>query len=317
MKKRIVINNILGFIFLCLTVNVAFTQSPVIKGQVTDSQTDKPIVDAIIKYKHSDQDTYQGGALTDSLGNYTLYNRSLIGLLGTIVKMETSADGYYPKEIEIFLIERTNTVNVELNKIGIPITREFQIKHRDSKEIFELIQPYIHRQYGKASVSEKFRTIVVTDLPEQLEKIEQKILSYDIPLKNIWVEVKIIEATGNGQEEPTYSQEIEGIAKQLNALFKFSHYELVGHADAMGLEGSTLRFSIPVIAASTPPFLSNPVEIRLEYFDNVIRLNGLSMSNLTTTVNIPNGETVILGASRQRTPVEGSLITVVTAKVVE
>ncbi len=323
MKKRIIISCVFALILTCLAVNMTFSQSPsiVIKGRVTDSQTDKPIADASVKYKQPGQGDYSRGVITDSEGNYSISVSSLLfNAKGVIFTMEASADGYYLKEIEIILKEGSNSIDIRLDKIKIPITREFKINHRDPNEIFQLLQPYINNQYGKASISEKLKTIVVTDLPEQLETIQQKISSYDVPLKRIWVEVKLIKATGNSQEKPTYSQEIEGIAKQLNTLFKFSHYELVGRADAMGLEGSALQFS----ASPDPsPMSLFTVSTIVEYFDNVIKLDKLQIqtypkpSNLTTTVNVGNGETVILGASQGGDPQQGSLITVVTAKVVE
>ncbi len=316
MKKNIMIKSTLSFILLCLIMNTAFSQTERVRGSIKDFQTDMPIPDAIVKYKRLGQEESRG-VTTNSQGNYefsTPYPPE------SIISMEVSADGYYPRQIEIIIKPGSNNIDIQLIQIEIPITREFKIQYRDPNEIFRLIQPYIDNRYGSASLSEGLRTIVVTNPSRQLETIEQKILSYDVPLKKIWLEIKLIEATGNDQEKPTYSKEIEEIAQQLNALFKFTHYELIGRANAMGLEGSVLQFANSPDETTAGLF---SVHTTLEYFDNTIKLNNLNIRtrlpriiDLITTVNVGNGETVILGASRSD-PQQGSLITVVTAKVVE
>ncbi len=130
----------------------------------------------------------------------------------------------------------------------------------------------------------------------------------------------ILRASKNGDEKQKYSKDIEKIVKKLKSLFKFEKYQVAGKVDGLGLEGSPVRFE----SAATLPFLGQiGVQTTIGYADEIIKLNDLSVRTsskqgniLATTVNIGNGETVILGASGGDQS-QGTLITVITAKVIE
>ena len=198
--------------------------------------------------------------------------------------------------------------------------KDFKIHYRKPMEIFRMIQPYLDKVKNKPVVSTEFKTLSVSGTAEELKKIASLIQKYDTPLKQIWLEVILIQATGNGGNKPEYSKEIEPIVKKLKSLFRFGKYSVVGRTYAIGLEGSDLKFSSGNTGSSRYFFTG---QAHLGYTDGFITLDnfnisvmGPTQSGLSTSVNIANGSTVILGASHGNLQ-EGALITVVTAKVVK
>jgi hypothetical protein len=294
-----------------------------IKGYVTEFGLTKPIKGAKIKYKPADSNDYTWGVTTDEKGYFTTPNRFPDGM---IVKLVVSAEGYQQEYEEVITNEREAVeVNVSLKKsseTGMKLIRkDFVIQHRDPVEIFKLVEPYVSRTL-RPVFSEKLRTISVQGTPEQIALINEMIQNYDTPLKQIWLEVFLIQASGDGKSPHEYPKEIKDIVNKMQTLFKFEKYEIVGRADAMGLEGTQLTFGTLQRVEKEFEYSFN-AEAKLGYSNGIIRLENLRVivmepirSSLSTSVNIQNGETLILGASRGDAQ-KGSLITVVTAKVME
>ena len=134
------------------------------------------------------------------------------------------------------------------------------------------------------------------------------------------MEVTIIEASQHGGGKKKFPVELENVVKKLNSLFKFDNYEIVSRGDAMGIEESFLTFTS---SSSKTPAKSFQAYAKIGYFDEVIKLDDFKVAlpggnELITSINVKDGETVVVGSSRGRgDPQEASLITVVTAKVIQ
>jgi hypothetical protein len=146
--------------------------------------------------------------------------------------------------------------------------------------------------------------------------------------RQVWIKVLLIEAAGEGGDDPEYPEEIEPVVDELKSLFKFKYYRVIGRAEAMGMEGSAMAFE------SDPGDGDSPFEVMadLGFGDGYIRLTQLSVHvrsprknpasastwdtgstrSISTTLNLPEGEMVILGASRGQAS-KGSLILAISA----
>jgi hypothetical protein len=137
------------------------------------------------------------------------------------------------------------------------------------------------------------------------------------PARQVWIEMLLIEASGSGGDQPEYPDEIKPVVDNLTPLFKFNRYRIIGRADAMGMEGSTIIFSSNSGEDSDGSFES---VAEIGFGNGFVRLTQLSVHvqkpahrSINTTLNLPEGEMVILGASRGEAA-KGSLISVVSAR---
>lgn len=320
--KRAFVSLVLLTAIMLLAFSSASSQF-IIKGRVTDLDSKKPIEGAdagVIKAHKGDK--------TDADGRYEIKLPDEGLSEGDVISMQFSAKGY-SNEFEYFYYKtNSKTLDVSLRKkeidpreAGTLTTRIYKIRYRNPEQIFQLIEPFLSSQdWARATVSQDLKTITIKDGLSVHEKIGKVIWEYDIPLKKIWLEVTIIRASRNGGARKGLPPEIEKVVKKLNTLFKFNSYEIVSRGDAMGVEESMLNFTSAGFENESNSFHAST---RIGFFDEVIKLEAFRVSmfggnDITTSLNIKNGDTVVVGSSRGRSgPQDGALITVVTAKVVE
>ncbi|MBN2414841.1 carboxypeptidase-like regulatory domain-containing protein [bacterium] len=297
-----------------------------IKGQVVEEGTGQPIAGANVIYLAEAK--FSRGVVTDEKGNFLTAHVDQGMVLGVVIK----AEGFYDLSKEVivgdgatevlFELINTDKYKEELEKkmaASVQKSRTFRIEYRDAMEIFGLIKSISCAR----SASRELQTITGMGTEESLSNLGELIKQYDTPLQQVWLEVLLIKATGNGGGKPEYPAEIKSIVSKLNSLFKFGRYTIIGRANAMGLEGATLSFS-GRIENDPEAMVENPfmVQTRLGAAGDVIKLEGLKVmitmprNEIATSINVKNGETVILGASRGKSS-EDALITVVTAKIME
>jgi hypothetical protein len=321
-KERMIIGLVLMISILISALSSAQVGESSIKGHVTEFGSIKPIKGAKIKYKLADSEDYKWGMITNEDGYFSTPNRFPDGM---ILKLVVSAKGYQQEYEEVITNEKNAVeINISLKKSSNSqmefVKKDFTIQYREPREIYQLIEPYVSRTLRHA-FSEQLRTISVEGTPEQLMLIDEVIQKYDTPLKQIWLEVSLIQATGNGKSKPEYPKELKNIVSKLQNLFKFGKYEIVGRSEAMGLEGSHIKFGTKRHQSKEGRVYIFEASSEIGYSNNIIRLENLSVfvvqpisNQLSTSINIKNGDTVILGSSRGGSQ-EGAIITVVTAKV--
>jgi len=162
--------------------------------------------------------------------------------------------------------------------------------------------------------------------------------------KYVYMQVSLIEASGEGEEAAEFPAEIEKVIGKLRSLFKFTRYRIIGRADAAHLVGSTIKFSstqlpekarirqtIPLGEDNVKRRVNLPVNQFEAFFEVSARIAGIngnivSLADLEVNVveprraylkagvNIRDGETLVLGASRPDTGQE-ALIVIVTVKL--
>ena len=194
--------------------------------------------------------------------------------------------------------------------------RVFHIQYRDPTEIYDVIRPLCTKEVG---LSPTLRTITVVENPEVLDKIEAEIKSHDLPYRQIWLDVLLVKASGDTGKKPSYNEKLEPIVDKLSKLFKFDRYEIIGQVNAMGMEGSALVVTSDRMNDSASKAVFEVSVGHLGVISHAIRLQNLGIKvykpqikMISTTINIPTGDMVILGASRESSGAE-SIIVVVSA----
>lgn len=138
--------------------------------------------------------------------------------------------------------------------------------------------------------------------------------------RQIWIEMWLIEASGQNGAKAEYPEEIEPVVENLKPLFRFNRYRIIGRADVMGMEGSTLVFQSDPGRSSEGRF---EAAATIGFGNGFIKLPELSVhvqepqhKAINTSLNIPDGEMVILGAS-SGAAIDGSLISVIRARFLD
>ncbi len=325
MKKHIIVITLLA---LLLTAAAGMTQVPnhgTVSGTVIDEDSGKPIENVLVKYHYTGSDKAEMGTMTDAKGEFTAKmiepNQIVIFLFSKKEYQqeyrELVVEKFESKELSISLKKITPSLNYA------PEARTFQIKYRDAQDILEIIKPFLSDATGhdKVSMSPSLQTITVYANQEKLAKIAKTIATYDVPPKQIWVEVMLVKASGNGGGKAKIPAELNNLAKQLESVFKFTTFEIIGRTTATGVEGANIQTSSNMDKVNLLP--SFQIRGGLNLSGDVIRLDHFQVqvvrpirSEIATTVNIPDGGKMILGASNDNA-LEGSLITVVSARVMK
>lgn len=202
-------------------------------------------------------------------------------------------------------------------------THIFKIKYRNPKAIYNVIAPYIQTYIPgvSATVSERLGTITIKDMKSVIDTVGLLIQEYDIPLRRILLEVTLLQAENSTEGKNKYPKKLDKLIKNLNSLFKFNKYIIIGEASSIAFEESPVEINSHTDLKSFSRF---SIKTRIYYTNDIIKLNSFSLSFtphqrykiFNSTINIKDGETIIVGASPEYSAI-GSIITIVTAKVVE
>jgi hypothetical protein len=226
-------------------------------------------------------------------------------------------DGYEPwADTEVPSADRKLTIKLEKEQ---PIhTKVFSIKYKDPREIRRLIGPLVFDDFSSShtiSDNPSLGTLTVRARVDVLRKMEELILQYDVPPTQIRLDVQLVAASNDASVSQPFPEELNPIKKKLSDLFRYSQYALVGSTNTLIFENEGCQMAMG----------KNKYKVsieQVEYFINsgVIKLSRFQMSgenaHLSTSVNISDGDTVILGKTSTSDPHE-ALITIVKAEVVE
>ena len=234
-----------------------------------------------------------------------------------VYTIKAIADGYKTEFFHDLVLSPGPRKNLSLTLSRLPVleSETFFVKHKPIPEIFHIVKPMVSK-YGRI-IHGGTNSFTVTDDRNKLKEIKEIIYKYDIPPKQVWLEVRLILASSEKKQGQKMPKGLETIAKQLKTLFRYASYEILDDARVLAYEDKEC-FSL--IGDGNFQMKIK----RLEYVDvngGLIKLDRFRLISgnqdmLTTTVNIPNGDTVILGASN----VDGggkALIIAVTAKTLK
>ena len=288
----------------CCSVHCyAQTSIYTLKGKVSDYETGKPIQGAKIIFTSSEKQAGTTfGTRSDKEGAFVCTRRNIPA--GTVFVMRAYADGYMPESDEIITDKNETPVYIALKKRTDPSKlkkeyRNYKIRHRSPSQIAVLLRPYVNLP----TVSEKLGLITAYGTSDELDKAEGIISEFDVPFKQIWLQVVLIEAFKNGSEKAAYPEDIKTYVSKLEKLFKFTSYSVSGRAEARGREDAVVQFSSNAVFRSSTIKTKFYVHTKLGYSGGIIHAENLRISDdedifsFSTSMNIKDGDTVILGAT--------------------
>jgi len=293
----------LDFVF---TQRSIFGPRYILMGTVTDFNTGLPIADANVFLYGEPKATK-----TNKKGQF----RFLLPKEKSVVSFYVTKGDYY-KSMENVVLDPGPITNlsIKIKKSSKLISRTFNLKYRTfNPEFRALLQKEFDLSDKRCNITSK--SFHITDTAENLKKLEKIIRKFDVPLKQIWLELRLIYASNDGNGAGKVPDEIKPVAKQLRSLFRFKKYELIDDARLNVEENSRCRFR-------TGKGYCDVIIENISFSNQdggLIKLKTISLKKigerdpmLVTTVNIPDGDTLILGASNADETGK-ALIAVVTA----
>jgi len=189
--------------------------------------------------------------------------------------------------------------------------RTFNLEHRSGYEAAELVDPYIYgdREGAPGSLSALPNAISVRETSDNLDKIARVLAEFDQPIPAVRLRFQLIEADSFQDEDPAIAE----VVQELRSLFRFDGYRLLGEA-LVTLAGGSMetqefmqRFlgteeTFEIHAATR---MDRPGTVRL----NPVRLIGNDIL-LETSVNVSQGQTVVIGGAKARMGGRSFILTV-------
>ena len=306
MKCKLFSLILMGVVF----VNTAIAEV-VFNGVVRDAETGKPIENAKIKYKLSSVEEYLFATVSDKSGKFQLEHKISYNMIFDVL---AELEGYQSKKIEIIFnkSETLPSFEIELGKKPVQFERILKLKYITANEIrkhiYQELQNDVH-------MSMRAGNMVVFGTEDKVAKAEEIVQRIDQPPKQIMVQVMLLVANRGDRKEVEHHPKLKDIVKKLTSLFNYNYYWVIGESEMIGTEGE------PFSVMSEGQQSSFAMDAMLEIQDDVVQLKRMKVTvakptraEISTTLNIKNGDTVILGASSGQHEGE-AMITVVTAKI--
>lgn len=188
----------------------------------------------------------------------------------------------------------------------VMIERRFDLRFRRAEEAAILIRPMLSTS-GSIVLQSRQNSLTVRDSSGVVERSAQAIAAYDVPPRAASISVTLLKASTEASPaaRPTVSDEIRGVGERLKKLFNFTGYTPLDSVVVQGTEGDIvdyviggqyrLEFLVDSTADETMVRLKNLTLVRLrrEPSGNEIR-----REILKTSLNIPVGQTYVLGIGR-------------------
>jgi hypothetical protein len=293
-----------------LLAGASEAQTDVPKGIVVDRKTQKPVSRARIMYNLDEKDLQRFGVLSDENGAFQLKMISPQQASVCLIHLGVEADGYEPKQETVFPDPsgRTN-IRIELDKKTPVVQEMIYIKNR---ERVEAIERKLRQELG-----EKFQfqyvgvkgAIQIIDTQFNIARAKMLIHDLDVPPRQIWIQVLLMRADGGGKQGIPDDPAFKAVSEKLKSLFKFKSYEIIGRAEISSQENAPFSIMQDPGDPDKPSFGIRAS--RMEFDGTYVRLEGLSISvvrpvrtDISTTVNVILGDTVVLGASKGETQEE-------------
>ena len=191
--------------------------------------------------------------------------------------------------------------------------RTFNLEHRSGYEAAELVDPYIYgdREGAPGSLSALPNAISVRETPDNLDKIARVLAEFDQPIPPVRLRFQLIEADSFQDEDPAIAE----VVQELRSLFRFDGYRLLGEAlvtlagGTMGDQEFTQRF------LGTDENFQVAARVRMER-PGTVRLDPIDLRDseydilLETSVNVSQGQTVVIGGAKARVGGRSFILTV-------
>lgn len=278
-------------------------------GVVTEQGSKKPVPRAMVLIMESKM-----GIETNAKGQFVLPDQPYM-----TYTLQISASGYAPKTLQNVLLsgDPIKIIDVELEKMPDLLKQSFQVRHRPPGEIFERLRSELG-PFGQI-VSMVGAQITLKDTPERIAGIKALLSELDLPPASIWLKMSALVASSDGPAENTLPDDLRTISKKLESLFRYKSYKLLESAHFSALENE--RCSILFGQGHYRTDIQR-VEVARDN-SPVIKLKDIAIIKLPenipvlmTSVSIPQGDTIILGASNADATGK-ALIVIVKAELVK
>jgi hypothetical protein len=182
-------------------------------------------------------------------------------------------------------------------------TRTFRVEHLPPHEVSELLAPYVFgdREGAPGSSSAIDGAITVRETKDNLERIGRVLTEFDRPRSDVRLFFQLIEADGFTESDPRIAE----VEEELRKLFQFRGYRLAAETTVTATNMSNIRQGMQAADGQfhLQAFVSR-VGSDLTRLSDVM-LSGEDGWSLGTSVNVRNGQTIVLGSS----PMSGSSAT--------
>jgi hypothetical protein len=127
------------------------------------------------------------------------------------------------------------------------VARAYQVQHRSLSDAADVVTRVLSPE-GTLKLQPRLKTIVVEDHPSVLQRVDQALLEFDLPPRN--VEVTLTLLLGSDVREPRVpvagagpreiSREVRGVSETLGDFTKWTNYELLGSQSLTASEGRSV-----------------------------------------------------------------------------
>ncbi|OGF66868.1 MAG: hypothetical protein A2Y62_01300 [Candidatus Fischerbacteria bacterium RBG_13_37_8] len=185
-------------------------------------------------------------------------------------------------------------------------SRNFQIKFKPVEEAATIIEPLLSQQ-GTITIQLRTRMIIVRDLENNLNKIETVLADFDIPSPSVKMFFKLIQA--EQKKNPEQLKNVPEYILKMRDIFKYTDYEVIDEFLLETVEGNLSSFSMGIeyrISFKVTYISAKKGIIQLRNFtierrDRDDKQNERYKNLLTTSLNLRDQETIILGATKLET----------------
>ncbi|MBC7187536.1 MAG: carboxypeptidase regulatory-like domain-containing protein [Calditrichaeota bacterium] len=288
-----------------------------IEGTVVDEATGKGIAGASIMAYPEGERGRLVAAESDERGSFVLQ-----GLQNTAYDLRVTAAGY-AEELQrgvVVTTGKTKSLTIRLRAKGSLVARTFDLRYKNPVELASLIKPFLSGN-GEVIPGQTMRVLTVRDTPEVLDKVAGLLARYDVQPKQVRLDLHLFLADGSGERKRKIPADLAPVVRKLSALFRYSHYSLLGSGTAIVYSGELCQLQVGI---SERIFASCSVE-RVEYLEadgGAVRLEKLRLSAPTpgvvlgTSLNLPLGEFVVVGRASSKGP-EEAVVAVMKAELVK
>jgi hypothetical protein len=202
----------------------------------------------------------------------------------------------------------------------VVVVRVFTLKHRSADEALVVVKPILSAA-GSVMLEPRTNELTVRDTAASVERAEQAIAAYDVPLRGVDVAVTLLKASSDPKsagkpEKADVSEEIRGIGEKLKKLFNVTDFTRLDSVVMRGTEGQRLAY---VIGGSyrlqfllDPSHDSKRMQLKDLSLERVRREGGRETYGeiLRTSINVNMGQPYILGVSKDEAA-QGALFLVI------
>jgi len=182
-------------------------------------------------------------------------------------------------------------------------SKSYKIKFKTVEEVASVIEPLLS-QRGTITLQPKNRIITVSDAAQNLSEIENMLISFDVPSPGVKMFFKLIYA--EKKEKAEEMKNVPDYILKMRNIFQYTDYEVIDEFLIESIEGDEpsfrmgkdYRIKFKVAYISGKKGLIQLKNFSLDKIEKGIKKDVRYTNLLTTTINLKDRETVIIGATK-------------------